>query len=102
MTAKELESVLLTPGLKLTTTTIFRRQIVKVTDEAIALHFLICGTLLGQSPTASPSRPAPARLLSVCFTECDGYADQPTQRFGAASRAIAKRSCKLVTSRLFR
>jgi hypothetical protein len=65
MTAKELESVLLTPGLKLTTTTIFRRQIVKVTDEAIALHFLICGTLLGQSPTASPSRPAPARLTCL-------------------------------------
>ncbi len=51
MTAKDLESVFLTPGLKLTTATIFRRQVVKVTDEAIALHFLICGTLLGQSPT---------------------------------------------------
>lgn len=97
MTAKDLESAPLTPGLKLSAAIILRRQTIKVTDEAIALHFLICGTLSGQNTTALPSQLTPASLTSLSASPSGGSdADQPTNRCSTLSHGWprhAKRSC---------
>jgi hypothetical protein len=87
MAAKHLKSVPPAIELKLTTATVLGQRIIELASKAIALHFLICGTLLGQSPTPSPTLPVPSSDPNV--TQINHTVD--AQRFDLLARQAAQR-----------
>ena len=95
MRAKHRNSVHQATSLKLTTAIVLRSRILEVVSNTIALHFLICGTLLGQSPNSSPTQatPAPPNSPSASpgpeTTEINQLID--AQRFDVLARQAAQR-----------